>query len=180
MEPPESVFDLSAATAAARVAQPVHVKYAAIIPAPFGVLGLRTHGDRLSGIDFLPTGLFLQPPTTELVRLAAKQLADYFRDPTTVFDLPLEPDGTPYRQRVWQAVRGIGCGETRTYGELAATLDSAPRAVGQAVGDNPLPIIVPCHRVVGRHGLGGFAHAHNGYSIEIKRWLLRHEGVLGQ
>lgn len=180
MEPPKSVFDLPAATAAACVAQPVHARYAALIPAPFGVLGLRCRGDRLTGIDFLPAGLPLQAPTTELARLAAKQLAAYFHDPTTVFDLPLDPDGTAYRQRIWQAIRGIGCGETRTYGELAARLHSAPRAVGQAVGDNPLPIVVPCHRVVGRRGLGGFAHASSGYGIGIKRWLLRHEGVLGQ
>lgn len=155
-------------------------QYAALIPAPFGILGLRTRGDRLTGIDFLPDALPLMPPDNAVAQRAATQLKAYFRDPTTIFDLPIEPDGTPYRQRVWQAVRSIGCGVIRTYGELAAMLHSAPRAVGQALGDNPLPIIVPCHRIVGRHGLGGFAHASNGYSIEIKRWLLRHEGVLGQ
>lgn len=171
---------VSALPAAARVTQQAQAGYAAIIAAPFGVLGLRTREDRLIGIDFLPPGWPLRLPDNALARQAAKQLAAYFRDPSTVFDLPLDLDGTPYRQRVWQAIRSIGCGETRTYGELAAGLRSAPRAVGQAVGDNPLPIVVPCHRVVGRHGLGGFAHASNGYSIEIKRWLLRHEGVLGQ
>lgn len=154
--------------------------YAAILPAPFGTLGLRTRGGRLTGIDFLPAGHPLRPPETDLTRRAAMQLAAYFREPKTVFDLPLAPEGTPYRQRVWQAIGGIGCGETRTYGDLAALLHSAPRAIGQAVGDNPLPIVVPCHRVVGRHGLGGFAHASHGYGIDIKRWLLRHEGVLGQ
>lgn len=159
--------------------QPATARYEAVIHAPFGVLALRSRGDRLTGIDFLPPGRPLMPPETALAQRVALQMAAYFRDPTTLFDLPLEPDGTPYRQRVWQAMRGIGCGETRTYAELAAMLHSAPRAVGQAVGDNPLPIIVPCHRVVGKRGLGGFAHAVNGYSIEIKRWLLRHEGVLG-
>lgn len=174
---PESV---SALPAPADVTQQAHAGYAALIAAPFGVLGLRTREDRLTGIDFLAPGQPLMPPDNALAQRAAEQLAAYFRDPTTVFDLPLDPDGTPYRQRVWQAIRCIGSGETRTYGELAARLHSAPRAVGQAVGDNPLPIVVPCHRVVGRHGLGGFAHASNGYGIEIKRWLLRHEGVLGQ
>lgn len=152
----------------------------AVIEAPFGVLALRTRHERLTGIDFLPPGHPLKPPRTALAQRVARQMAAYFQDPTTVFDLPLEPDGTPYRQRVWQAIRAIGCGGTRTYGELAAMLGSTPRAVGQAVGDNPLPIIVPCHRVVGKHGLGGFAHAVAGYAIEIKRWLLRHEGVLGR
>ncbi len=152
--------------------------YSAVIPAPFGALGLRGDADRLTGIDLLPPGHPVKPPETALARRVALQMAAYFRDPTTVFDLPLAPAGTPYRQRVWQAIRAIGCGEIRTYGELATLLDSAPRAVGQAVGDNPLPIVVPCHRVVGKRGLGGFAHADNGYSIEIKRWLLRHEGIL--
>lgn len=153
--------------------------YAAVIPAPFGLLGLRIWGDRLSGIDFLPPATIVKPPENALAQRVALQLAAYFRDPTTQFDLPVEPGGTPYRQRVWQAIRTIPCGDTRTYGDLAAMLHSAPRAVGQAVGDNPLPILVPCHRVVGRRGLGGFDHASNGYRIEIKRWLLRHEGVLG-
>jgi methylated-DNA-[protein]-cysteine S-methyltransferase len=153
--------------------------YAAVIQAPFGVLALRTRDGHLTGIDFLPLGSPLRPPETALTQRVALQLAAYFRNPATVFDLPLAPEGTPYRQRVWQAVRDIACGQTRTYGELAALLHSAPRAVGQAVGDNPLPIIVPCHRVVARRGLGGFDHASNGYCIEIKRWLLRHEGALG-
>lgn len=152
--------------------------YAAVIQAPFGALGLRTRGDLLSGIDFLPPAHPLKAPETGLVLRAALQLAAYFSDPGTVFDLPIEPAGTPFRRAVWQTIRRIGCGETRTYGELAAILHSAPRAVGQAVGDNPLPIVVPCHRVVGKRGLGGFAHASSGYSLDIKRWLLRHEGVL--
>lgn len=160
--------------------QPSIAHYDAVIHAPFGVLALRSRGDRLTGIDFLPPGQPLKPPETALAQRVALQVAAYFQDPTAVFDLPLEPDGTPFRQRVWQAIRTIGCGETRTYGELAAMLGSTPRAVGQAVGDNPLPIIVPCHRVVGKHGLGGFAHAIDGYAIEIKRWLLRHEGALGR
>ncbi len=152
--------------------------YAAIIQAPFGALGLRTRGDHLSGIDFLPPDHPLKAPDTGLALRAARRLAAYFSDPATVFDLPIEPAGTPFRQAVWQTIRSIGCGQTRTYGELAAILHSAPRAVGQALGDNPLPIVVPCHRVVGKRGLGGFAHASSGYSLDIKRWLLRHEGVL--
>lgn len=152
----------------------------AVIEAPFGALALRTREERLTGVDFLPPGHSLKPPKTALAKRIARQMAAYFQDPTTVFDLPLKLDGTPYRQRVWRAILTIGCGETRTYGELAAMLGSTPRAVGQAVGDNPLPIVVPCHRVVGKRGLGGFAHAVAGDAIEIKRWLLRHEGILGR
>ena len=177
MEQPKS---FSGPPAAAPIAQRGQAEYAAVIPAPFGALGLRIRGDRLIGVDFLPPGYPLKPPGTALTQRVALEMAAYFRDPTTVFNLPIDPDGTPYRQRVWQAIRGISCGETRTYGDLALALHSAPRAVGQAVGDNPLPIIVPCHRVVGKRGMGGFAHAGNGYSVGIKRWLLRHEGVLGR
>lgn len=157
---------------------PTPPAYDAVIAAPFGALGLRVAGECLAGIDFLPPGCRLCAPRTELTGEVARQLAAYFAAPGFRFDLPLRLDGTPYRQRVWSAIRAIPSGTTRTYGDLAVTLASAPRAVGQAVGDNPVPIVVPCHRVVGRHGLGGFAHARHGYSVDIKAWLLRHEGVL--
>jgi len=177
MKQPKSFSD---PPASASVVQRGQAEYAAVIPAPFGVLGLRIRKDRLIGVDFLPPGYPLKPPRTAFTQRVALKMAAYFRDPTTVFNLPIDPDGTPYRQRVWQAIRGISCGETRTYGDLALALHSSPRAVGQAAGDNPLPIIVPCHRVVGKRGMGGFAHAGNGYRVEIKRWLLRHEGALGR
>lgn len=154
--------------------------HAAVIPAPFGALGLRIDSDCLTGIDFLPTSTPLRPPRSDVAWRAAEQLADYFRDARVTFDLPIEVVATPFRLRVWGAIRAIPCGETRTYGELAATLGSSPRAVGQALGDNPLPILIPCHRVVGRQGLGGFAHARDGRILDIKRWLLRHEGALGR
>lgn len=156
------------------------VNHAAVIPAPFGALGLCIDSGRLTGIDFLPAGVSLRPPRSDLARRAAEQLAAYFRDARATFDLPIALAGTPFRLRVWEAIRAIACGETRTYGELAATLGSAPRAVGQAAGDNPLPILIPCHRVVGQRGLGGFAHAGDGGMLDIKRWLLRHEGALGR
>jgi methylated-DNA-[protein]-cysteine S-methyltransferase len=159
-----------------RAARPL--AYDAVIPAPFGALGLRTDDGCLTGIDFLPPGSPLIPPRAVLAREAARQLAAYFAHPDSLFDLPLRLDGTPYRRRVWQAIRAIPPGATLTYGDIAVSLASAPRAVGQAVGDNPMPIVVPCHRVVGRQGLGGFDHASNGYTMDIKRWLLRHEGVL--
>ncbi len=152
--------------------------YDAVVPAPFGVMGLRIQAGRLTGIDFLPADTPLQPACADPARRVAQQIEAYFRDPARDFDLPIRLDGTPYRQRVWQAIRAIPAGRTRAYGDLAADLASAPRAIGQAVGDNPIPIVVPCHRVVGRKGLGGFAHASNGYTLDIKRWLLRHEGVL--
>ena len=86
--------------------------------------------------------------------------------------------GTPFQRRVWDAISGIASGTTATYGELARALDAPARSVGQACGDNRLPIVIPCHRVVGVDGLGGFAHASGGFPTTVKRWLLEHEGAL--
>ncbi len=85
--------------------------------------------------------------------------------------------GTAFRQRVWQALAQIPIGESRTYGELARELRSAPRAIGGACGANPIALVIPCHRVVGTRGsLGGFMGVTEGGPIAIKRWLLTHEG----
>jgi methylated-DNA-[protein]-cysteine S-methyltransferase len=78
---------------------------------------------------------------------------------------------------LWEALCEIPCGRTQTYGELARRLGAEPRAVGQACGDNRLPIVIPCHRVVAANGIGGFAHASSGYLLEAKRWLLAHEAA---
>jgi methylated-DNA-[protein]-cysteine S-methyltransferase len=107
---------------------------------------------------------------------ARAQLGEYFARTRTVFELPLDPRGTVFQRRVWEALRGIPYGATTSYGELARCLGDprATRAVGAANGKNPVPIIVPCHRVVGARGeLTGF-----GGGLDRKRWLLEHEGAL--
>jgi methylated-DNA-[protein]-cysteine S-methyltransferase len=107
---------------------------------------------------------------TPLLRRAVGQLHDYFDGLRSGFDLPLVPGGTPFRQRVWAAMRAIPPGETRSYLDLARLLGSAPRAVGQACGANPIPILIPCHRVVAANGaLGGFS---GGDGLPTKRLLL--------
>lgn len=108
---------------------------------------------------------------TPLLRRAAGQLQDYLDGLRLGFDdLPLNPAGTPFRQRVWAAMRAIPPGETRSYAELARLLGSAARAVGQACGANPLPILIPCHRVVAANGsLGGYS---GGDGLATKRFLL--------
>ena len=106
---------------------------------------------------------------------ARQQLTEYFGRSRTTFDLPLAPIGSAFQQRVWDVLRAIPYGTTTSYGELARRLGdpSATRAVGAANGKNPIPIIVPCHRVVGSRGeLTGF-----GGGLDRKRWLLEHEGV---
>lgn len=147
----------------------------AVIPAPFGALGLRIAAGALARIVFLPPGTQAAAPEDGLAREAARQIAAYLADPRMRFDLPLAPSGTPFQRRVWATLARIPWGETRTYGELAAALGSAARAVGQACGANPLPVVVPCHRVVGRDGVGGFAGTTRGFLLEAKRWLLAHE-----
>jgi methylated-DNA-[protein]-cysteine S-methyltransferase len=107
---------------------------------------------------------------------AREQLAEYFAGSRTAFDLPLAPAGTAFQRRVWDALRTIPYGATLSYSELARRLGDprATRAVGAANGKNPIPIIVPCHRVIGARGaLTGF-----GGGLERKRWLLEHEGAL--
>jgi methylated-DNA-[protein]-cysteine S-methyltransferase len=107
----------------------------------------------------------------------AAEVAAYFADPGHHFEVPLGLSGTPFQRRVWDALRAIPPGRTRTYGDLAAELGTSPRAIGAACRANPCPIVVPCHRVVGATGLGGFAGDVSGHKVAVKRWLLRHEGV---
>lgn len=153
--------------------------YDAVLAAPFGALGVRASGDRLTGLEFLPPGTPARSPDSPFLRRVAQELAAYYLNPSHAFDLSLLPAGTPFRQGVWNALLSIPAGRTITYGELARRVDSAPRAVGQAVGDNPIPIIIPCHRVVAADGgLGGFNHSRVGFSLDIKRWLLAHERAL--
>jgi methylated-DNA-[protein]-cysteine S-methyltransferase len=144
---------------------------------PFAVLGIRTAGDLISGVEYLPKSERAKAPDNALAERAVRQIERYFADPEFRFTLPLAAAGTPFRQRVRQALAGIPVGESRTYGELARQLHTAPRAVGGACGANDIALVIPCHRVVGSQGsLGGFMHAIDGDPLAIKRWLLVHEG----
>ncbi|MBI1175646.1 MAG: methylated-DNA--[protein]-cysteine S-methyltransferase [Sideroxydans sp.] len=152
--------------------------YQAKLQAPFGMLGIHCTDDALTGIDFLPAGGQAQPPRTGFARKVCEQLSAYLADPRFRFDLPLAPGGTVHQNRVWRLMCAIPAGKVRSYGELAAEIGSAPRAVGQACGNNPIPVVIPCHRVVGKSGLGGFMHHSDGTALDIKHWLLTHEGAL--
>ena len=154
--------------------QPAH-HYHAILTAPFGVLGILCEDTALTGVDFLAPGTRPQAPLNSFARAVCNQLGAYFDDPDFRFNLPLKLDGTTHQSKVWQAMCAIPRGQTRQYGELARELASSARAVGQACGANAIPIIIPCHRVVSKAGLGGFAHHSDGYELDIKRWLLKHE-----
>lgn len=148
----------------------------ALVDTPLGPIGLSWEGETLTGVELEPDsaqGAAGAVPPEAVTR----QLAHYFAHGQETFNLPLALTGTEFQRRVWSLMRAIPAGETRTYGSIASELGSAARAVGQACRANPLPIIVPCHRVVAAKGLGGFAGDTSGRKLEVKRWLLRHEGA---
>ncbi len=148
--------------------------YDAVVSFPAMRVGIRTEAEAIAQIAYLPLAVRLEPPRNRLAERAAGQLERYLADPDFVFELPLAESGTPFQRRVWSAIGAIPRGRTLTYGQMAKALRSAPRAVGQACGANPLPLVVPCHRVVAANGLGGFAGHTGGFHLEAKRWLLRH------
>jgi methylated-DNA-[protein]-cysteine S-methyltransferase len=145
----------------------------AIIQSPIGPLGLTWIDGALCGLDLEPDSAI---PERVVPTALLEELAAYFADPTHRFQLPIRLSGTPFRRRVWSALQAIPPGRTRTYGELGAELGTSARAVGGACRANPCPIVVPCHRVVGVNGIGGFAGDTSGHKLAVKRWLLRHEG----
>lgn len=150
--------------------------YQAVFSLPCTRLGIRVDANALLALDFLPLDTPAHPPTSQMAQLVWEELSAYLADPGHVFRLPLQMGGTVFQQRVWQQIAAIPAGKTSTYGDLAMTLQSAPRAVGNACGANPIPLVVPCHRVVGKSGLGGFNRQQTNLTLDIKRWLLRHEG----
>jgi len=149
--------------------------YDVVIEFPKMKVGVETRGGLVVGIRYLPPATPTMAAKNSLAEKAARQLERYREDPDTVFDLPLAIEGTALQRGVWQAMCAIPRGRTRTYGELARELGAEARVVGQACGDNRLPIVIPCHRVVAANGIGGFSHSTEGYLIEVKRWLLAHE-----
>lgn len=151
------------------------MSYQAKIRWPFGVLGIRCNASALTGIEFLPASAGVQSAVDPLTQEVCKQLQCYFENPRYQFSLPIHLPGSPHQQKVWRALQAIACGNTRTYGDLALECNSCAQAVGQACGANPIPIVIPCHRVVSKAGLGGFMHHASGGVLDIKRWLLAHE-----
>jgi methylated-DNA-[protein]-cysteine S-methyltransferase len=152
--------------------------YQAVLATPLGRIGLRMSGEALSALDYLPAATPERPPADAASAAVVAQLAAYFRDPRHRFSVPLALSGTAFQQRVWTALQAIPPGTVLRYGELAQQLGSAARAIGGACRSNPVPILIPCHRVVSQQGLGGYAGAVTGDPLAIKRWLLRHEGVI--
>lgn len=151
--------------------------YQAVVDSPLGRIGIKTTGDQISGLCFLASANHLKKPVDPLAEEVVKQLVSYFEDPTFSFDLPIVAQGTDFQQRVWKSLQKIKSGSTLTYGELANRIKSGARAVGNSCRHNPVPIIVPCHRVVAARGIGGYAGKTKGPVHDRKRWLLAHEGL---
>lgn len=133
------------------------------VPSPLGDLTLIEDAGVLIAVDWGG----VERDETPLLTRARRQLDEYFSNRRREFDLPLSPSGTAFQRRVWDRMRRIPYGETLTYGDMARAIGSAPRAVGGACGANPLPIFIPCHRVIGAGGsLGGYSGG-AGRSIKV-------------
>lgn len=145
---------------------------ARLIDTPAGPILIVESDRRIAEIRFA-TNTDIDHDDTPLLLMAAAQIRDYFDGRRREFDLPLLPAQTPFQARVRKAMLAIPYGQTRSYGELAHSAGGAPRAIGRACGANPLPLVVPCHRVVAANGLGGYS---GGQGLATKRLLLALEG----
>ena len=142
------------------------------IDTPVGALTVYSQEGKLTRVSWT-RGRFESAPEIDA---ALSQLEAYFSGDLTEFDLPIDVQASEFQRDVCDAMRLIPFGETRTYGELAQDLGAPAQAIGGACGGNPLPVIIPCHRVLGANSLGGYS-GHGG--VETKIWLLRHEGAAG-
>ena len=134
--------------------------------APVGDLTISEEDGQIVAVDW---GWGRDQATTPVLLEARSQLHAYFDGGQVGFDLPLAPRGTPYQRRVWAALRLIPAGETRSYADIARVAGGSPRSVGMANGANPIPIVIPCHRVVGATGSGGYS---GGDGVPTKLFLL--------
>ncbi|MFW2374676.1 MAG: methylated-DNA--[protein]-cysteine S-methyltransferase [Gammaproteobacteria bacterium] len=144
---------------------------------PLISLKLQSQAGAIVDVGFISQADMAEAELGGLEQRALAQLQQYCLSGQQVFDLPLEPVGTEFQQRVWRALRGIPAGEVRSYGQLAQQLGSSARAVGNACRNNPIALLIPCHRVVAKSGLGGFSGQTSGDRVTLKKRLLHHEGV---
>ncbi len=149
-------------------------EYTAIVQTPVGKIGIVAR-QILTHIEFLNDNARLRTSTESIVVQIVNELNYYFKDPDFKFTIPYQVAGTAFQKQVWNALLQLSVGETITYGELAKQLKTGARAIGNACRMNPLPLFIPCHRVLAQHGLGGFNGVRTGKKLAIKQWLLTHE-----
>jgi len=159
--------------------------YSAIFKSPIGNLAVICQGKKkssIASIQYLPTKtsskILSDPLEKKLVLALQKELDEYWQNPKHKFTIPLTPEGTPLQKRIWKALKQIPSGRTVTYGELALKIGTGARVIGNACRKNPILILIPCHRVVAKAGLGGFGGDTSGKLIDNKKYLLKHENIL--
>ncbi|MCB5190535.1 methylated-DNA--[protein]-cysteine S-methyltransferase [Methylobacillus arboreus] len=150
----------------------------AVITAPFGAVGITVANDYVTGIKLIPGPVAPYCAEQPFVQHVVLKVRQYLEDAANPLDIPYLLQGTLFQKRVWQAMAQIPLGQAWTYGELAEHVGSGPRAVANVCGANNLPLLIPCHRIVAKAGIGGFMQGEK-QGLEIKRWLLRHEQVDG-
>ncbi len=151
------------------------------INSPIGRIRIQADQGVVTHVDFLwQLGDEKSSLADPLFQQIGRSITSYFQKPTQLQTIPCKPEGTPFQQRVWQALLKIPLGSVVSYGELARELGSSPRAVGGACRNNPIPLIIPCHRVVSKTGIGGFSGQWGeGEKVNVKQWLLWHECYQG-
>lgn len=154
-------------------------EYQATVSTPIGKIGICTSENRLIKIKFVSEQHPVLKPKTVIAKNAVEQILCYFADPTYQFDIPFDLNVTKFQLSVLNTLQQIQVGSTRSYNDIAKSLKTSPRPVGNACRDNPIPIIIPCHRVVSKKNLGGYSGKKKGPMLNIKRWLLEHETSLG-
>lgn len=149
-----------------------------VFSTPVGNVGLKTGKRGIRVLSYTLARRTSKKPNDDLVAEVYRQLMEYFDAHRTRFELPLDAEGTAYQKSVWRQLAKIPYGKSLTYGGVATKLKSGPRAVGNACRDNPISIIIPCHRVLSKSGLGGYSGCVAGDPVARKQWLLQHEGIM--
>ena len=155
----------------------------AVIATPFGKIVIAEYRGQLAIEMFASNQAssaikIEQASNLPLLESACQQIIAYLQNPAFTFSLQITARGTEFQQKVWRAISAIPSGQTLSYGQLARQIGSGPRAVANACGANALPLVIPCHRVVGQNGIGGFMQG-KANGLKIKEWLLRHESAPG-
>lgn len=150
--------------------------YSCVIDTPVGKMGVDIAGDFVVRVAYLSASVRLIPPRDSVSRRVVSEIRQYFCDPAFKFSVAIELRGTILQKKIWDALQTIPVGVTKTYGELAQIVATSPRVIGNACGRNPIPLIVPCHRVVAAMDIGGYCGGNSDPNfMRIKRWLLTHE-----
>lgn len=153
--------------------------YQASIKTPFAHLGLCFRDNQLTAIDFIESDKEIEPCNKTAANVC-HQIMRYIESPQAheAFEIICSLNGTAFQRKVWNELTKIPPGKVVTYGQLAKKLGTSARAVGNACRKNPIPLVIPCHRVVSMNGMGGYAGHTQGELLQVKSWLLQHEGVV--